>query len=223
MPLPWLFDVKRRSVEEDYKFFDPPRVVWMKINGPAWNYANRQDFYESRDVAFMSLEYLSTCRVSELCRADLGAGYKGSVTKDQFFLDGDLLKFREAIILKRMEKRGNGWGHIQHLEDYPKRREIPMPTRGGLGNFTKVIIKYLDTLDHEEELFKFRRGRAHQIVKHTTGEMNHYLRDMGLKLYSRLLDRNLKDLKDFSGHARVQNLMKYLGEGQLEEKVLNYA
>lgn len=223
VPLPWLKDVKRRSVEEDYKFFDPPRVVWEKINGPVWEYGTRQVFYETRDRAFMSLEYLSTCRVSELCRADLGAGYKPSVTKDQFSVDGDLLKFREAIILKRMEKVDGEWVHIQHLEDYPKRREIPLPLKGGLGKFTQLIVDYLDTLDTEEELFKFRRGRAHQIVKHTTGEMNHYLRDMGLKLYSRLLDRNIKDLIDFSGHARVQNLMKYLGEGQLEEKVLNYA
>jgi len=49
--------------------------------------------------------------------------------------------------------------------------------------------------------------------------MQHYLRDMGLKFYSRLLDRNLKDLQEFSGHARIQNLMVYLGEGNLEKKI----
>jgi len=222
MPLEWLKGVKRRSVERDYRYYDTPEVVWNKINGPAWDYGTRQNFYETRDLAFMALEYLSTCRVSELTRANLKAGYKHSVTKDQFHLNGSLLKFREAIILKRMEKVDGKWVGIRALEDYPKRREIPLPLEGGLSQFTNLIVDYLNLLNPTEELFKFKRARAHQIVKHTTGEMNHYLRDMGLKLYSRLLDRNIKDLKEFSGHARVENLMKYLGEGQLEKKVLEY-
>jgi len=114
------------------------------------------------------------------------------------------------------------WTHVQKIENYPLRNEIPLPLEGGLSKFTGLIVNYLDSIDDGEELFKFKRSRAHQIVKHTTGEMNHYFRDMGLKLYARLLDRNLKDLQDFSGHQRVDNLMKYLGEGQLEKKVLEY-
>lgn len=213
MPLPWLKGIKKRSVERDYRYYDSPRVVWDKIHGPLWEYGTRHSFYEARDKAFMSLQYLSTCRVSELCRADLKVGYKASVTTDQFHIEGDLLKFRDVIILKRA---------VDDVLDYPKRNEIPLPLEGGLSRFTHLITDYMDHLGEKEELFKFRRGRAHQIVMHTTEEMNHYFRDMGLKLYARLLDRNIKDLKEFSGHARVENLMKYLGEGQLEKKVLAY-
>ena len=222
MPQPWLKDVKKRSVERDYKYYDVPSIVWGKIHGAPWEYGTCQGFYEVRDRALMALEYLSTCRVSELCRADLMVGYKASVTANQFHLESNLLKFRDVIIIKRI---------VDNVEDYPKRNEIPLPLEGGLSRFTFLITDYLNMLGSREELFKFRRGRAHQIVRHVTGEviegkptgeMNHYFRDMGLKLYARLLDRNLKDLKEFSGHRRVENLMKYLGEGQLEKKVLEY-
>jgi len=222
MPQPWLKGVKKRSVEEDYRYYDTPRQIWEKIHGPTWEYSYNQNFYQIRDRSFMALMYLSTCRVSELCRAALKAGFKPSITSDQFHVEGQFLKFRDAIILKRREMVDGEWTYIQKIENYPLRNEIPLPLSGGLSRFTGLIMNYLTALGEGEELFKFQRGRAHQIVKHTTGEMNHYFRDMGLKLYARLLDRNLKDLKDFSGHQRVENLMKYLGEGQLEKKVLEY-
>jgi hypothetical protein len=57
---------------------------------------------------------------------------------------------------------------------------------------------------------------------HVRGEMQHYLRDMGLKLHMRLTNRNIKDLQKYSGHARIENLVKYLGEGQLEKALLSY-
>jgi len=222
VPQPWLIDIKKRSVEQDYRYYDSPPVIWDKINGPAWNYGTHQEFYETRDKAFMALAYLSTSRVSELCRADLKAGYKPSINKDQFHHEGDFVKLRGVIVLKRRERVDGEWTHIQDISHYPIRHEIPLPLKGGLSRFTQLIVEYLNLLVTGEELFRFKRGRAHQIVKHTTGEMNHYFRDMGLKLYARLLDRNIKDLMEFSGHAQVETLMKYLGEGQLEKKVLEY-
>lgn len=222
MPLPWLIGIKRRTIAEDYKYYDSPKVIWEKIHGPSWNYGTHQNFYETRDKGFMALQYLTTSRVSELCRADLQAGYKPSIMKDQFHLEGNLLKLRDVIILKRRELVNEKWVHIQKIENYPKRKEILLPLIGGLSRFTELIVDYLNMLSEHEELFKFRRGRAHQIVSHTTNEMNHYFRDMGLKLYARLLDRNVKDLQEFSGHKRVEHLIHYLGEGQLEKKVLEY-
>jgi hypothetical protein len=167
--------------------------------------------------------YASTCRASELARADLAAGYKPSVTKNQFHTDSEYLHFREVIILKRRERDPvtGEWGAVKEMENYPTRNEISMPLEGAFSIFTNPIIEYLDTLDSGEELFPFRYRRGWQIVSHVTGEMQHYLRDMGIKFYSRLLDRNIKDLQDFTGHARIQNLSKYLGEGQLQNKIRN--
>ena len=118
---------------------------------------------------------------------------------------------------------------IQHLENYPKRGEIMLPRKGALARFTYPILDYLETLGPYEELFPFKYIRGYQIVNHCTaqsdserGEMQHYLRDMGLKLHTRLTRRNIKDLQNYSGHARVENLVKYLGEGQLEKELLKY-
>jgi len=208
-------------------------MIWDKINNKVWEYKTRQEEYALRDLAYMCLMYLSTCRASELCRARLIAGNKLSVKKEQFFYDGKFLKFRDAIILKRREPILDKKGHsvigpkgyplyqaIQSLENYPKRIEIPLPLEGALSIFTIPIEAYLKTLRNKEELFKFRYTRGWQIVNNATGEMQHYLRDMGLKQYSRLLDRNINDLIHFSGHSRMENLVKYLGEGNLERKLL---
>jgi hypothetical protein len=50
-----------------------------------------------------------------------------------------------------------------------------------------------------------------QIVSHCTklpgedqGLMPHYLREMGLKFKLRLYDKNIKQVQDFSGHARTR-------------------
>lgn len=229
--------VKRRTIEKNYKRYDSPEKIFNAINGKVWPYSKTGrlsgmiPFYEMRDRAYMALEYLSTCRASELCRANLkNAGYKPSVTRGQFEFSDHLLLFNECIILKRrlyLGKDDDGihrWGPIVDQRDYPFRNQIALPLDSSMGGelykFTELIVKLLDVLGPEEELFKFRYRRGWQIVNCITGEMQHYLRDMGLKLYSRILDRNIKDLQDFSGHARMANLTKYLGEGQLETAVL---
>lgn len=236
MPNPW--HKTRRSVENDYKFYDSPRVVYGKITQRMWPYSkDNQERLGLRDLAFMCLMYGSTCRSSELCRYDkrnqdgVLLFSKHSVDKSQFTIEDGLLKFREVIILKRSELVLDEHGvivyvdgkqqykPIEDLSKYPTRNEITLPLEGSFNIFTNPIIEYLDTLDPEQELFPFRYRRGWQIVNKVTGEMQHYLRDMGLKFYMRLLDRNLKDLQEFSGHARIQNLMVYLGEGNLEKKI----
>lgn len=221
MVRPWLRGVKRRSIEVDYRYYDPPKVVWNKITQKTWEYKTRVNHYHLRDKALMCLLYLTTCRVSEIVRGLVEVGEKGakimcklgSITKDQFNFEEDFIKVRDVRIVKR---------DVMTVEDYPKRREIALPRVGDLAIFTETIEQYLNTLNPEEELFKFGPCRAWQIVNHVTGEMNHYLRDMGLKLYSRIVDRNIKDLQDFSGHERLENLIKYLGEGNLENRLLKY-
>ena len=44
MPLPWLKGVKKRSVEEDYRYYDTPRQIWDKIHGPTWDYGHNMGF-----------------------------------------------------------------------------------------------------------------------------------------------------------------------------------
>lgn len=173
---------------------------------------------------------------------------KPSAVKSQFIIQDGFLKFRDNIVLKRSEpvyedgkqvfkpvkrKRpaidteGNiisleyrpVYKPIESLDKYPRRVEIKMPMEGDMNIFTLPVLTYLKYLDTEQELFPFMYRRGWQIVNKVTKEMQHYLRDMGIKFYSRLVDRNLQDLKEFTGHERIQNLTKYLGEGQLEQKL----
>jgi len=209
---------KKRSVEKDYKFYDPPIIVWRKINRQEWPYRQNRELYVLRDKALMSLLYLSCSRVSEIVRADVKVGFLPSVRKNQFVKIGEFLMLRNVPIVKRkFVKKGEDWIPVENIQDYPYRQEIDMPLKGGLSIFTKLIVRYLDFLDEEEELFKFKTKRAHQIVKYCSGEFPHYFREMGLKLRLRLFDKHLVQLKTFSGHQRLTNLTRYLEEAEMEE------
>lgn len=201
-PQPWLIDVARRSIERDYKMYDPPKLIWKKITKSSWPYKVKKEYFKTRDLALMCILYISTARASEIVRAEVKGGFSSSIKKSQFVKIGSYLMLRNVPIFKRMD--------IETMRDYTFRNEIPLPLKGGLTLFTDPIRKYLDLLNDEDELFKFKTKRTWQIVNHITGEFPHYLRDMGLKMWLRLFDMDIVRLQDFSGHSRIENLAKYL-------------
>jgi len=202
MPREWLVGVKRRSVEKDYRFYDPPSVIWKKISSRTWNYKTKKDFYELRDLALMCVMYISAARVSEIVRAEVKGGFLPSIRKEQFVKIGNFLMLRKIPVVKRR--------YVKTIDDYPFRDEIPFPLKGSLKIFTEPIMDYLELLDDKEELFKFGTKRAFQIVNYVTGEFPHYLRDMGLKMWLRRFGKDLVQLQQFSGHRYLRNLARYL-------------
>lgn len=207
-PQPWLEGIRKRSVERDYKFYDPPRRVYDKITKTSWEYKVRQEFYNLRDLALMCILYISTSRASEIVRSKVKGGYSPSINKSQFVPIGNYLMLRMVPIFKRR--------NVEIIVDYPLRNEIPFPLKGGLTIFTDPIVSYLELLEDNEELFKFNRIRAWQIVNHITGEFPHYLREMGLKMWLRIFDKDLVQLQHLSGHKRLENLAKYLQSTWIE-------
>jgi len=207
-PQPWLIGIIKRSVEKDYRFYDPPKIVYEKITKSVWPYKERKEFYELRDLTLMCILYLSTARVSEIVRSKVKGGYSPSIKKNQFIKIGNYLMLRRVPIFKRM--------NIEKMSDYPLRSEIPFPLKGGLTIFTDSIIDYLDRIEEENELFKFNTKRAWQIVNYITGEFPHYLRDMGLKMWLRLFDKDIVRLQNFSGHKDIKNLARYLQSTWIE-------
>ena len=218
MPLPWLVGIKRRSVERDYKFYDPPEVVWRKITRRAWPYKSNPEFYQLRDLSFMCMLYMTCSRVSELCRARVKAGWKPSVKKSQVVRVGDWVEIRNLPVVKhRYVRVGGRWKLIETVDELPTRVAVRLPLRGDLSRFTEPILQYIRYLSDDEELYPFKRQRGFQIVRYVTGEFPHYLREMGLKLWLRLFDKDLIRLQDFSGHKKLDNLARYLREISREE------
>jgi len=229
--------------------------VWEIINRRTWPYSSANRWMlQIRDLAYMCLLYMGSFRASELCRADLSCGPKPSVNRNQFIIEKNFVRMRDAYVLKRREPVLDEYGEnvfdengrpvyraIQDLENYDKRGEIKIPRVGSLALFSYPVVDYLEMLDPYDELFPFKYIRGYQIVDYCTtpvdkngevvldqdnkplrGKGQHYLRDMGLKLHSRLVNRNIKDLQNYSGHKRLENLTKYLAEGSLEDAYLKY-
>lgn len=219
---------KRRSVAKHYKFFDPPNKVWDNINQKVWPYVTRIALLRQRDLAFMSLLYLTVARVSELCKfIFFREGMEKpkimkSIRKSQFVQIGSFLEVRNVRIVKR---KFVGKKLVEVPSDYPLRNVIRLPMKGGLNVFTNAIVEYLKTIENPDgELFKFRRQRGFQIVQHCTGgQFPHYLRCMGLKMWLRVFNKNIFMLQKFSGHADIKNLFPYLEEvltKEVEDKSL---
>jgi len=202
----------KRSVEMDYRFYDPPEAIWKKLTENKILYTRDRDKLNKRDLALMSVLYISTSRVSEIVRAQVKGGFSPSIRKYQFVKMGDFLYLRNLEVFKRFK--------VESLEDYPSRVEIPFPLKGYLARFTQSIIDYLDYFEREDlEVFPITTTRAYQIVNGITREFPHYLREMGLKFWLRIYSRDIVKLKDFSGHARIENLVRYLRDLAEEDKL----
>ena len=211
--------VKKRSVETDYQFYDPPEEIWRKINRP-YPYKRSIDRLRIRDLALMSTIYLTSSRIREITGGETIGGELPGIKRKNFYDFGDFVRIRFIPIIKRSDKR------ITHYLDYPFRQEIKLPKKGFISNFTRAILAWLELIDKDRDtlVFPITDRRAYQIVRTTTGEFPHYLREMGLKFWLRIYDKDVVRLKGFSGHVRIENLLRYLiefGEEE-EERLLNY-
>lgn len=219
----------KRSVERDYPFYDPPEVIWRKLhlNERAYRTFKLEEDRENlrlRDKALISLLYLTCSRASEISRAVITKANvrfsMPSVQRRQFVQIGSFIMVRELrnMKVKHIKKAGK-WKPLEHGSEYPLRPEIELPLEGGLAKFTKYTQQYLASIDKrpETELFPFDRKQTWRIVNDCTGEFPHYYREMGLKLRLRLFDRDIAQLKNFSGHRRTETLMRYLTDSQRAE------
>jgi len=236
MVQPWLIKpetgkpIKRRSVEFDFRYYDPPGRISDIIRRQTWQYSRNSESFRLRDLALMSILYWSSSRISEIVRARVYQKKDGILQhigslpslKASQFVEGerDFLNLRDLRIMKRQ---------VNDVAEYPKRKEILFPLRGDLAIFTEPVLEYLEKLGPNEELFPFMNKRGFQIVSCCTklpgedqGLMPHYLREMGLKFRLRLYDKNIKQVQDFSGHRSIENLLRYLAEVEDTQAILGY-
>jgi hypothetical protein len=209
---------KKRSVQRDYRFYDPPNIVWDKMNSDVWQYKRKPEYYHNRDLALMGILYLSCSRIVEIVGGTTKVGILEGVKKSQFVEVGNFLMLRNVPVVKqRHYKVGKVWNKVENPSDYPKREEIDMPLKGDLSSFTEPIVEHLKMCSEDEEVFPISSTRGWQIVNHCSGEFPHYLRDMGLKLRLRLFGLHIGQLQEFSGHRKLERLIDYLGEAEREQ------
>lgn len=138
----------REANELQYK---KPREILRIIQHNKWPYRTNQDFYHKRDLALASLLYLSSARVGEVLR----------LKASQFSIDEsdpDFMIIQNFYVSKRKE------GKIHPI------LEIPLPLKGSLAPFTKLVREYLKLLGPEDKLFTFSRHRAWAIIRYITND-----------------------------------------------------
>jgi integrase len=199
MPQPWLVGVKRRTNEDILERFGIEQILSL-ITSKAWPYKTQEDFYRARDKALMSLLFLTAGRISEVL----------SLTKVQFDFEADknFIIIRNMILVKRLKMRKGK--PVKH-KTAPIRDEVPLPLRGPLARFTKLVMDYLSLMDDPKaELFKFGRHRAWQIVNHITGEWCHWFRSQAESYYGKYVFTSAFALRDFVGVSDIESLGSYV-------------
>ena len=199
MPQPWLVGVKRRT-NEDIKKRLGIEQIYNLITSKTWPYKTQRDFYHRRDRALMALLFLTAGRISEVL----------SLTREQFDFeaDGNFIIIRNMILVKRLRTRK---GRPVKHRTAPIRDEVPLPLKGPLSRFTMFVQDYLELLcDRKEELFKFERHRAWQIVNHVTGQWCHWFRSQAESYYGKYVFNTPFALRDFVGVSDIESLGPYV-------------
>lgn len=199
MPRPWLVGVSRRT-NEDIKRRLSLEQIYTLITAKSWSYKTKLWFYPERDKALMALLFLTAGRISEVL----------SLTKEQFDVEADqnFVIIRNMILVKRLKTRKGK--PVKH-RTAPIRDEVPLPLKGNLSKFTKLVLDYLDLISEpKEKLFKFKRHRAWQIVNYVTGQWCHWFRSQAESYYGRYVFNTPFALRDFVGVSDIESLGPYV-------------
>jgi len=199
MPQPWLVGVSRRT-NEDIKRRLSLEQIYTLTTSKSWPYKVGLDFYPIRDKALMALLFLTAGRISEVL----------SLRKEQFDFeaDQDFVIIRNMILVKRLKTRKGK--PVKH-RTAPIRDEVPLPRKGNLSKFTKLVLEYLELLgDPNEKLFRFKRHRAWQIVNYVTGQWCHWFRSQAESYYGKYVFDSPFALRDFVGVSDIDSLGPYV-------------
>lgn len=199
MPQPWLTGVVRRTNEDIKKRLGIGQIYTLIVS-ETWPYKAEQDFHHTRDKALMALLFLTAGRVSEVL----------SLRKEQFDFEADknFIIIRNMILVKRLKTRKGK--RVKH-RTAPIRDEVPLPLKGPLSRFTKLVQEYLESItDPKNKLFKFKRHRAWQIVNHVTGQWCHWFRSQAESYYGKYVFNTPFALRDFVGVSDIESLGPYV-------------
>jgi len=199
MPRPWLVGISRRT-NEDIKKRLSLEQIYNLIISKSWPYKVGLDFYPVRDRALMALLFLTAGRISEVL----------SLKMEQFDFQADknFIIIRNMILVKRLKTRKGK--PVKH-RTAPIRDEVPLPRKGNLSKFTKLVLDYLDLIvEPKENLFRFQRHRAWQIVNYVTDQWCHWFRSQAESYYGKYVFNTPFALRDFVGVSDIESLGPYV-------------
>ena len=178
-----------------------PREILEMITLKQLSYKTQPDFYHVRDRALLSLLYLTAGRIEEVLR----------LNKRQFDFesDKDFIIIRDMQVVKRRKETIVKYG--------VPLREVPLPLKGDLSQFTKLVVDYLKLIDENTMLFPsnkkanshLSRNRSWQIVNGMTGKWCHYFRSQAESNYGRIF-KDVIALANFVRVVNVQTLSEYV-------------
>lgn len=148
----------------------------------------------------MALLFLTAGRISEVL----------SLAKEQFDFEADrnFIIIRNMVLVKRLKTRK---GKPVRHRTAPIRDEVPLPLKGPLSRFTRLVREYLSLIGaSKEKLFNFKRHRAWQIVNHITDQWCHWFRSQAESYYGKYIFNTAFALRDFVGVSDIESMRPYV-------------
>lgn len=188
---PWLQGLSRRTLRdiEPIPFHEIEDMIYSLVINESWPYSintGKAAFYHARDKALMSLCFLTMGRIHEVVK----------LHKRQFDYSNDpeFLIIHDFNVGKRKEETIKRYGKTYI--------DIPISKRS---RFIPFIKDHLSNI--EDLLFPFKRARAFQIIKHSTGKWCHWFRSVAQRFYVNKLENPMVVSSMFE--VDINTIVKY--------------
>jgi len=173
--------------------------VYKLIIAKSWPYKTNIPFYQARDKALMSIDFVGAFRNHEVLKRLRASNFIEE--KSYWILEGGYIGKRSK---KTIAKYGSRVTTREHIF-FPKFQHPLQP-------FTDLLINYLQFLEDNQILFRFGERRHHQIVYYCTGKWPHWFRAMSENWYGHNVWRNNpNELAKFIGVVNPTSVMPYTG------------
>jgi len=175
------------------------KEVYTLITQKSWPYKTKVKFYQVRDKALMSIDFVGAFRNHEVLNR---------IRVSSFVEEKAYWILQDAYIGKRTKKTIAKYGSRVTTREhifFPKFQHPLQP-------FTDLLVDYLRLLEDDDLLFRFGERRHHQIVYYSTGMWPHWLRAMAENWYGHNVWRNDPiQLAKFIGVVNPASVMPYTG------------
>lgn len=162
-----------------------------------------------RDKAFLSMMWLTACRVGEVVQ--YSRSFKENGKWKKYNIAEGIKKFQV-----RPEQLEDKWylviENVRVLKKrHPDFKTIAIPEREKEIPFINYIVEYMGTLPNDDDiLFNFSRQRGYQIIRQVTGLFPHFFRTARLTFLCNEYNLDAADLKEWVQWSSIGNADAYL-------------